>query len=727
MATLVLTAVGTAIGGPIGGAIGGFLGQRVDREIFSPGSRQGPRLKELAVTTSSYGQPMPRHFGRMRVAGTVIWATDLVESSSTQGGKGKPKTTSFSYSANFAVALSSTPLARVGRIWADGNLLRGAGDDLKVEGQMRFYEGRGDAVVDPLIAADKGISAPAFRDCAYVVFENLALADFGNRIPALTFEVFAENDAQVGLSQLVPDASATSADLFLANTRGFADEGGAIAGALSAIDRVFPLTCVTTRAGLRIASAIAVPAEVSTLAQQLSIDDSADASQRHKQRADALGLEPMALRYYDEERDYQPGVQRAIGSRPTGREVMLDMPAAMTAAGAKELANENAHRARWRHERITWRIGELDPAIEVGEVVKLPDAPGLWRVMQWEWCDRGIELGLERLAPGLVAPPGADAGVASPPRDVAITPTHLHVFEVPADGTTNPTTSTIFAAVTSQGSAWNGASLFVEQGDTLLPIGSAASRRALLGHLLQPLPTSPAIVFEPHSVLELALIPDDLGFTNTDLLGLAAGANRLMVGGEIIQFLWAEPLGPERWRLKGLLRGRAGTENIALAGHETGVAVVALDDRLTVLDAEKVRSDPSLQIAAIGRGDDEPVFANLANPGLSRRPPIPVHPMLKVQSNDAWELSWTRRARGHWHWDTQGEVPLVEESERYLVGYGPVDAPHNAFSVNEPHIVLSQAQRDELVSTHGPAKLWVRQVGTYSDSNALLLASQNQF
>ena len=55
MATLVLTAVGSAIGGPIGGAIGSIIGQQIDNVIFAPKPREGARLKELAVQTSSYG------------------------------------------------------------------------------------------------------------------------------------------------------------------------------------------------------------------------------------------------------------------------------------------------------------------------------------------------------------------------------------------------------------------------------------------------------------------------------------------------------------------------------------------------------------------------------------------------------------------------------------------------------------------------------------------------
>src|SRR3546814_5340870 len=89
MATLVLTAVGTAIGGPVGGALGGLLGQAIDRDVlFKPKGRQGPRLTELAVQTSSYGSPIPRLYGTMRVAGSVIWSTDFVETEQ-EGGGGK--------------------------------------------------------------------------------------------------------------------------------------------------------------------------------------------------------------------------------------------------------------------------------------------------------------------------------------------------------------------------------------------------------------------------------------------------------------------------------------------------------------------------------------------------------------------------------------------------------------------------------------------------------------
>ena len=145
MATLVFSALGTLFGGPLGGAIGALAGRQVDSIIFGGGNREGPRLKELAATASSYGTALPRHFGRMRVPGSVIWATDLVEHQQTEGGgKGRPSVTTFTYTASFAVALASRPIEGIGRIWADGNLLRGAAGDLKAGGQLRIYTGEGD-------------------------------------------------------------------------------------------------------------------------------------------------------------------------------------------------------------------------------------------------------------------------------------------------------------------------------------------------------------------------------------------------------------------------------------------------------------------------------------------------------------------------------------------------------------------------------------------------------
>jgi hypothetical protein len=213
MATLVLQTAGSVIGGlvggPIGAAVGGVIGSSVgsviDASLISSstsgrGGRKisyGPRLKDLDGISSTEGAAIPRLYGRARLGGQVIWATRLeeeqVQSStrqrSSKGGIGgsKPKASvevSFRYYANVAIALCEGPVAFVRRVWADGKPLDLTGIT------MRVHVGDETQPADPLILAKQGASgAPAYRGVAYVVFERLALENFGNRLPQFTFEV----------------------------------------------------------------------------------------------------------------------------------------------------------------------------------------------------------------------------------------------------------------------------------------------------------------------------------------------------------------------------------------------------------------------------------------------------------------------------------------------------------------------------------------------------------
>src|SRR3546814_18681699 len=91
MATLGLTVVGGIVGGPVGAALGAAIGRQADAAIFAPRGREGPRLVDLKVQASTYGQQIPQLFRTMRVAGSVIWATDLLERRAKSGGRqGRP-------------------------------------------------------------------------------------------------------------------------------------------------------------------------------------------------------------------------------------------------------------------------------------------------------------------------------------------------------------------------------------------------------------------------------------------------------------------------------------------------------------------------------------------------------------------------------------------------------------------------------------------------------------
>ncbi len=216
MATLVLTAAGAALGGALlpgallgltgaqlGGALGGLVGSRIDGALF--GGRTvtatGPRLQRIYVSLSSEGSPIPRAYGRVRLGGQVIWASRFREEADTDtqkvGGKGgggvKAKTTRYRYYANLALGLCEGPIDGIGRIWADGTVV-----DLS-DATIRIHHGTEEQEADPLIVAIEGAdNAPAYRGLAYVVFEDLLLEPFGNRVPQLSVEVFRRLDPPDG-------------------------------------------------------------------------------------------------------------------------------------------------------------------------------------------------------------------------------------------------------------------------------------------------------------------------------------------------------------------------------------------------------------------------------------------------------------------------------------------------------------------------------------------------
>lgn len=728
MATLVFSALGTLIGGPLGGAFGALAGRQVDTAIFGGANREGPRLKELAPTASSYGTPLPRHFGRMRVPGSVIWATDLVEHQQTEGGgKGRPSVTTYAYTASFAVALASRPIESVGRIWADGNLLRGAAGDLKANGLFRLHTGEGDQATDSLIAQIEGASrCPAFRGLAYAVFENLDLGDFFNRIPALTFEVIADGGSftvQTILDDVIVEADAA---LALPGIDGLSCEGP-LGETLALLDPLFPMDCDAGGEMLTIARERLQTAPLALPEAAISTGDGdfGAHSGYARRREPAVAAPPEVLRYYDIGRDYQPGSQRALGRTRPGQPRTVELPAAMTAVNARKLADKMAGRAGWARETLAWRTTTLDPAVSPGAVVTVPGQTGRWRISEWEWRDKGVELSLTRVAPASIEAGEfpADAGRTNLPADALAAPTIMTAFELPWDGTGSGDAAATFAAVSSAGPSWSGAALFVDNGDgSLQPLATSGRAASTVGVSIDALPPASPLLFDRASTVTVELASADMDLADTTTRQMAMGANRALLGEEIVQFARATPLGNRRWRLEGLLRGRGGTE-AALDGHAAGERFVLLDGAPVALDPAQVGTAAGTEIAAVGRGDDLPVVSPVRLAGITRRPLSPVHPRSAIGADGSLLLFWTRRARGAWDWLDGVDAPLHEQREEYLVTYGPLASPAAVWLADQPSLSVPASVLADLDAALPGEAFRVRQRGTYALSEPVVLAT----
>ncbi|MGH6827165.1 hypothetical protein [Methyloceanibacter sp.] len=228
MATLVLGIAGSAIGGAllpgglsllgtaltgkvVGSTIGTIVGAFVDQALLGPltgatgqtSVPAGPRVSDLKLGSSSEGTPLPRVYGRARLPGQLIWATRFKEEKEkvkqqTAGGKnvagttgsGKDaKTVKYTYFANAAYAVCEGPIDRIGTIWADGKKLK------KNKFDFDIHYGTETQPPDDLIENKEGGPVPAYRGVAYVVFKNMPLESFGNRLPVFNFEVIREFDS----------------------------------------------------------------------------------------------------------------------------------------------------------------------------------------------------------------------------------------------------------------------------------------------------------------------------------------------------------------------------------------------------------------------------------------------------------------------------------------------------------------------------------------------------
>lgn len=199
---LLVGIAGAAVGSFFGMPQLGFLaGSLIGSFIFKPPGTSVGKMSDLKVTSSTYGAPIQKGYGHGRVGGNIIWSPPIKENSDSDdggilGGKGGPEVTTYTYTWTGAVAICAGPIVDVTRIWADTKLVfdKTGQTDPRDLTQFNvnpiFYLGTEDQMPDPIMEAAEGVGeVPAHRGMAYALFNNIPLADYGNRVPNFSFEV----------------------------------------------------------------------------------------------------------------------------------------------------------------------------------------------------------------------------------------------------------------------------------------------------------------------------------------------------------------------------------------------------------------------------------------------------------------------------------------------------------------------------------------------------------
>lgn len=720
MASLVLGAFGYAVGGPLGGLIGSAIGGFIDRQIFATNTTvEGQRVEDLSVSISSYGAIIPRVWGpENRINGNIIWSTGLRETEQREkqsaGGKGGGSTVTnvtYTYDASLAVLICRGPIGGIGRIWADSKLIADFRDQLPtmadpayawpfvgtsseivledgtVDEGARFnsitiYNGNATQLPNSIMEAVEGAgNVPGYRGSAYVVFDNLQLADFGNRIPNLTFEVMGEWSATTGtvLAELAERSGLgpyMNTRALTDNVRGLSDVSGGsaqdAAGALLGMydvdiseigDKIYflpkdrtPLCRVPSRyLGAFTEGGEPPPQRIAVLANEIDMPNSVEVVHR------------------DPDRDYLANTQRARRTTKKSQgNISVRSEIVMPASQARFIAEDKLRRAWATRRSFNFTLPINFQQLVAGDSLVIEDRFGNeFSVRILSIRKSGLTLEIEgvalyakftRFREATSVPVRAIVSVGSSTVEYAL-------LDLPPLRDTD-NSSGIYIAAGSFYQTWRGASLLASNdGGASYDQVAVFPGNAIIGELTTAMTAGPTLYFDSET-FDVQLVSPNFQLETVTRAQLMNGANALAINGEIVQFQNATLVGNATYQLSGILRGRRGTEH-RVAAHPIGTEVVLLTggaigripiDLPEVGVVRDFKAVPSGIDPADIAGESFTYNANVL------RPFSPCH--VRARRDPAtgdWSATWIRRTRINGGWSDGVDVPLGENTEAYEV------------------------------------------------------------
>lgn len=727
MATVVLTAVGAAIGGPVGGYIGAAIGGAIDQQLFAPDpviqDTEGPRLNDLKVTASTYGQDIPIVYGAQnRLSGNIIWTTGLIENrvdrkvkvrESTLFSHSKYKTvTTYTYSTSLAIAICEGPIARLKKIYANGELIfdgsqveteptidpedgqdwnQADGDTHFFPGLITFYPGNKTQKPSSFIEAFEGAgNVPGYRNICYVLIRDLQLKEFGNRIPNFEFEI--EESTSISVAGVLEDIS-NRAGLNTNHVSRFGLDdvvkGYAISKNGPAVNAILPLSIaynfdtIQQNGDVRFkrrARAMKATIEEGQLAAREPNAQKPE-TVTYTNASDYKLPSEITVSFKDPEIDYQVNSQRAFKNSTTANnKVSQEIPLVLSVDEARQAVDRLLFGAWSARKTSRFSVSDTWVRLAPGDILGLPVA------------DQIVPYKLINAVRGNNGIIQIEARYEDP--EVFNSTASGQAGQIPTNRLRNPGVTTMVAmdmpllhdsddgagfywSVTATSRDWSGAEIQrSEDGGSTFDVMSEVRVNNTIANVIGTLPDGPTEFWDRGNTLTVQLIgaPGDelesltelevLNGDNAAWVGPADGS-----GGEIIQFATATLIETGKYELTDLLRGRLGTERntgvhssgelfVLLTGFFTGISDFGVDD----WDAERTYRPVSFYT----QETDASSFT-FTNTGVLSKPYSPTDPRGSRDGSNNLTITWKRRTRYVAPGIGGGETPLGEESEAYEI------------------------------------------------------------
>jgi hypothetical protein len=295
---------------------------------------------------------------------------------------------------------------------------------------------------------------------------------------------------------------------------------------------------------------------------------------------------------------------------------------------------------------------------------------------------------------------GGGGGTGSPP----LGNTLLFLLDIPylrdADG--QLTTSGFYAALTSADGTWGGAGLYESSDDSTFNLLQSDSSPASLGYPTTALgaPPSGPWAWDTTNTLTIQMVVGTLaGSSDGDVL---AGANGLIVGNEILQFVNVVDHGSGSYTISRLLRGRRGTDTFT-GSHTTGELAFAPLEGGFLHQPEPLSHIGVLWYYRGVTNNGNIAAANgvdLTLAGNDLKPYTVVNISGSQDGSNNWTMAWTRRTRFGGSYGTGAFTladgmngPLNEQTEAYQVDIMSGGTVKRTISTTIPTAVYTAAQQ----------------------------------
>lgn len=729
MATILLPAlVGSITSAPVWLGLAALGGYYIDQAWLSQDitmQSQGPRAQDVRLSGSSYGSVIPRVWGVYRLPGNIIKADNLREHSRTHtqtSGSGKSKvTTSYTeyyYTCTFAIAICRGPILAIRKIWADNKLIYhvgpGANDSTiqasnELSRQMTSYFGT------ETQATNSFAGPPAYRGIAYIVFRDLNLEKWGNRIPSLNFEVIQKGydtgagyaASPVNVSEIIADlcisAGYTQDDFDVTDVHGvvhgFCATGNSFMEDISSICKVAGISW--RQYGRKLVFFPQDQGNVIVIPRQ-DIGAGEGENETIKIVTSNKNQLPTVVdvEYLDINKDYLTSIQSA--TRYSGQdENRLSMNTQIaTDANVARTAAYRILTQMWNGTcEYQFKLGPKWLHLVPGDVLDITTLNGDHHIVQIKEMTIGADYSIEILARTYDSTVFAieeegDSGEEGFYDQIEIGgPTDGLLVNLPIlPGIPDEIGFCAFGNGESAG--WRFAMLYesIDEGETYSIVGQIPSRG--VGFALNTLGQGPSQIWDVDNYLDVYVNMVDLW--NAEEKDVLKGANALVVGNEIIQFCNAELIAENTYRLTRLLRGRRGTE-WAISSHQANEKVgILAPGRMTFItgDIYGINKENYYKFVANDMSQEFVEHVTFLYNGETKKPFSPVH---CVYHGDG-KYTWTRRSRvGIELTSNPPDIPLGEAYERYVVKLYKNGALVTQYTVNTPEVIVDTAlEKDQL-------------------------------